>query len=141
MARRVQSSFAPGLRKLRAFAATIGQADQPAIQEAAKVLVKHIKQELGAKHVSAPGQPPGKRSGRLQKSIGREVVGGVMRVGSGDFTAPILEQGSVSVDKHTGRSHTLAPRPFMRPAMEQAKTEMTTVAVGELRKRGGILNG
>lgn len=70
---------------------------------------------------SAPGQPPAKQTGRLQKSIGTRVVQGVRRVGTDDFRSWMTEYG-------TSQS---PPRPHARPALENAAQEMTEVLISE----------
>lgn len=78
---------------------------------------------------SAPGEPPAVDTGELRASIGAEQVGGVLRVGSGLPKAAGLEFGTT-----TPSGGTVAPRPFMRPAFEAVRDEMTQVAAGELRR-------
>lgn len=151
MQRATKDPFAKGFRELRAFATTVGGGNSAEVKAAAKVLVKHVKRQLGRKGgVSAPGEPPRRQTGRLQKSIASEVRNGVRRVGTGYFTGYILEFGSItgaaSADtlgrtqrasrRKSGRKRgAIEPRPFMRPALEAAKEEMGDVTVGELRKR------
>lgn len=65
---------------------------------------------------SEPGQGPGVRTGRLRGSItwrlGRDAVSPYADIGSAVFYAPFLEQG-------TSR---MAARPFLRPALEAARS-------------------
>jgi hypothetical protein len=114
------------------------------------VLAKAIKKELGVKGApiqgplrpgakrkaapSAPGEPPrGRRAARGSRSA-REVVGGVMRVGTRFFTLRILQdgtthatRGAASTRRASGATRsktlkrpsvTIAPRPFMEKALE-----------------------
>lgn len=78
---------------------------------------------------SAPGEPPAADTGELRGSIGMEIAGTVLRVGSGLAKAEGLEFGMT-----TPTGGVVAPRPFMRPAFASVRDEMTEVAVGELRR-------
>lgn len=100
-----------------------------AVEKAAIVLEKHIKQTLSQRgtgrryprgkkthQASAPGEPPAVDTGQLRASIRREKAGlFTWRVGTGLEHAPHLEYGTSK----------MAPRPFMRPALERAIPEMT----------------
>jgi hypothetical protein len=101
------------MKNLKTELADIGGASSPELKAAGVALAQGIRKTLGVKGAlyqtsaftraghksklrgipSAPGQPPHKISGQLQKSVGVEVVGGVMRVGESRFTAPLLEGG------------------------------------------------
>ena len=114
--------------------------------EGALVLERNIKRELskpgtgrsyprGKKfHVaSAPGEPPAVDAGRLRSSIGHEEVQLLgetisIRVGTNVEYAAALEFGNVYKN---GR--VLLPRPFMRPALEASKQEMTDALVADLQ--------
>lgn len=62
---------------------------------------------------SAPGDSPAVDSGRLRASIGVQKRGeGHYRVGTNVEYAPLLEFGT----------RKMAPRPFMRPAVEKVKS-------------------
>lgn len=75
---------------------------------------------------SAPGEPPAPDTGSLRNSIGHEAVGDVLRVGSAMAVVPeALEFGTQRI----------APRPFMRPALEIARQDMTDAVVIELRRK------
>lgn len=80
---------------------------------------------------SAPGEPPAVDTGVLRNTIGHEVIESMghvkLRVGSNQKYAQPLEFGTMSIK----------PRPFMRPAFELARKQMSASAVSELRKRGG----
>jgi hypothetical protein len=120
--------FARGFAKLRELATVTGGADDEGVVNAAKVLVRSIKKVLskkatGVRHTtvasggfrkttkkktsyglpSSPGEPPRRQSGALYRSIGTAVVAGVRRVGSGDFTAPILNDGAI-IDEQIARA-------------------------------------
>lgn len=149
--------FKKGFKKLGKFAATIGEADSIIVQEGSKALVKGLKQVLRQQRgPSAPGQPPGRQSGRLAASVGREVVAGQMRVGTGHFTAPWLEFGLIVPPKpaqagglrvgasgkrrhHKARQaspgHVLEPRPFMQAGLDAAIADVKGLGVSALRKK------
>ena len=101
-------------KALSAEMAAIGGANTPEMKAAGSVLAKAIRKELATRGSlfqgphrasktgkasklrglpSAPGEPPHRISGRLYKSIGQEVVGGVRRVGSSWFTSRLLQYG------------------------------------------------
>ncbi len=112
--------------------------------EAALILERNIKRKLsqpgtgriyprGKKRVhqaSAPGEPPAVDMGRLRSSIGHDetrVLGEVIsiRVGTNvDYATP-LEYGAPSKG--------ILPRPFMRPALEESKPEMSSAVTAELQ--------
>lgn len=150
---RQRDGFQRGLSKLRTFAATVGDANSDVVREAAKALTKGLKQVVSVKApgAAAPGEPPHRHSGGFRKRMGREVVGGVMRVGSGDFRAPWFEFGAVfpakpgrtiRKGKRKGtriaaqKARVIAPRPFMRAGLEAAKVDMTRVTVSQLQRTG-----
>lgn len=130
--------FAPGLDRLGAAARSEEQ--RSAVLAAGLELVTSAKLQTskpgtgreyprkgGKIHTaSAPGQPPAVDTGELRNSIGVAFVGDVLRVGSGLEKAPLLEFGTIS---DGGR---IAPRPFMRPALAEAKPRMGAVMAGDL---------
>lgn len=69
----------------------------------------------GRRRASAPGEPPARQTGVLQASIGEPKVGreGRFLVGRLDITAPY----AAYLERGTGRG--LAPRPFVRRAVEE----------------------
>lgn len=81
---------------------------------------------------SKPGEPPAVDTGYLRNSVASEAVGNVLRVGPLANYAAGLEFGSVR--QVPGGVAFVQPRPFMRPALENAKAQMTDVIVGELRR-------
>jgi len=85
---------------------------------------------------SAPGEPPAPDIGELHRTIGQEVVGDVIRVGSPLPQAAALDRGAVIPT--AGGYIILQPRPFMEPALDKAKAEMGTAVVGALRANGEI---
>ena len=158
----IQNAFSPGFRKLEQFARVIGDADSDVMKAAAGALKQAIKQQLSQRGRGTPseaGQPPAKQTGKLYRSIGEAVVGGVRRVGTGHFIAPILEFGGVRRFKDgpvvvgteggtrkrrarkTGpvKENVLQPRPFMRPALEEAKPAMTHITAQTLQVKGRLL--
>ena len=162
--------------------AEIGGANTPEMKAAGSVLARAIRKELATKGSllqgpnrasktgkpaklrglpSAPGEPPHRITGRLYKSIGQEVVGGVRRVGSSWFTSRLLQYGvdadetrktrlAIAVSSSRARrrrkaskphrsSHLkIAPRPFMEQALEAALPKMGDDFVATLVKRGGL---
>lgn len=132
------SGFEKGFKKLSSFAATIGEASSPTVQEVSKQLVKGLKKAVGARGRSVPGEAPKKRTGQLQRSMGREVVAGQMRVGTGHFTAQWLEFGHVvppkTVDGKPIEGHVIEPRPFMERGVDLAAIDMREAAVSSLRR-------
>jgi len=129
--------FANGRRKMKLFANTIGGANQPETKAAANVLRRAVKDRIkvqGAGESSPAGQSPFKQDGKLIKGIGSANVGGIRRVGSGFFTAPLLEFGAIIGVRY------IRPRPFFRPALEAATKEMTNVFVKEVFAKGLAFN-
>lgn len=135
--RHLAAGFGKGFRKLHDFAATIGEASSPTVQEVSKALVKGLKKAVSERGKSVPGQPPKKRSGALARSMGREVVAGQMRVGTGHFTAPWLQFGLVSQPRIEGGkvqpAHVIEPRPFMERGVDLAAIDMREAAISTLR--------
>jgi hypothetical protein len=84
-------------RELKKILADVGGANTPEMKAAARQLAKSIKKQISKKGTrrdrSKPGEPPRRQTGKAWKSIGTEVVGGVMRVGTGRFTLRILQDG------------------------------------------------
>jgi hypothetical protein len=133
--------FQRGIRRIQFLAASLvpGATDTEAL-----VLVGIIKRILskrgtgrtyGSHTASAPGEPPAVRYGDLRRSIGREKVGGTIRVGSGLKRAAALEFGH-----RYSSGRILAPRPFMRPAVEQLKRfGPGNTMVQDLRRKGRVM--
>jgi HK97 gp10 family phage protein len=130
--------FEPGRRRVEEALKKATAANSKLVQGIALVLERQIKLQLSIppertgreyprgrkKHrASAPGESPAPDTGVTRGSIGHETVGGVIRVGSGQKHAPFLEFGTP----------TMQPRPFMRPAYNTAKKDMTEFVVGKLR--------
>lgn len=146
--------FGAGFRALQQLSADIGGGNTEGVKKAALVLEKKLKEKLshpgsgrtyparkgrGKHQASAPGEPPAPDLGDLRKSIGQEVVNGKRRVGTGLRRAPSLEFGNIWPTS-TGGNRVLAPRPFMRPAVEEATEDMKSEMIGDLRIRGQRLN-
>ena len=86
---------------------------------------------------SAPGEPPAALTRELLGSIGHRVIrrrkskrGDKVRVGTRLPQAPALEFGYI------GRNRVLKPRPFMRPALDEVKGQMTSLVLAKMRARG-----
>jgi HK97 gp10 family phage protein len=100
--------------------------------EACQLARKEIKSVLGIQHKSSPGSPPGKLSGRLQKSISYtiEKEKGIFGetydhegiVGSTDSKSHILEFGSEKMEA----------RPFEGPTLERIAPEIKQIMSGKL---------
>jgi hypothetical protein len=160
------------LTQAQSFFREVTGVDDPASKGAARVLMRSIRKQLATKAAvvrrtfageqarnegSAPGESPRSRTGKLRRSVGQEVVGGVRRVGPASFVGRLLEEGvdtTVTVTpngrafgarrrekKAARRQLTIAPRPFMAQALERALPGMEGEAVSELQKRGrtGVL--
>lgn len=156
-----------------------GGADDPATKRAAGVLARNMRRLLNVKALvtrrtfggeqqrnegSQPGEPPRRRSGKLARSVGQEVVGGVRRVGPARFVGRLLEEGVDSTANVTqsgrlvgslrksrksgaiGRQRRrkggvanriirIARRPFMDKALAAALPNMEGEAVSELQSR------
>lgn len=156
-----------GSKELRKLLADVGGANTPETKAAARVLARSIRKVLNTRGApilgplrpgqrqrftpSRPGEPPHRQRGRLVKSVGYEIVGGVMRIGSNRFTSRILQDGTTgatvgaAVDRSGKRRHkrrtlkrpsvTIAPRPFMEQALKLALPQMEGEYVGELQKK------
>ena len=143
-------AFGKSLQKLNALAAGVTGGDSPTVRLAGLELERAIKLQLshpgtgivygGARsrktgrprkrhQASAPGEPPAPDTGALRNSVGQEIVGGILRVGVGMPYGPFLEFGTLT------EGGAIAPRPFMRPALESVKDKMTGVVIQDLRHR------
>lgn len=133
------NAFAAGLERLKGTAQ--GEEQRAAVMAAALELVIAAKLKLsqpgtgreykrGRKvhKASAPGSPPAVDKGELRNDIAAGIVGGVVRVGSSLPKAPLLEFGTLKDGGH------IAPRPFMRPALAEAKPRMGAIMAGELNQ-------
>lgn len=152
--------------RMSRFFADLAGANGPATTAAARVLMRAIRRKLSVRaavtrrtfggeqsrtEASSPGEPPRRRTGRLIKSVGTEVVGGVRRVGLARFVARLLEEGvdtTVTVTpsgrvfnarrrkaKTARRRLQIAPRPFMQAALDSALPRMGDEAVTSLQAR------
>lgn len=113
--------------------ADIGGANAPEMKAAARVLASSIRKQLSTRGSllqgphrlsktgkaskvrglpSAPGEPPHRISGALAKSIGTEIVGGVMRVGSSRFTSRLLQFGVDADETRKTRAAIAAGKPL-----------------------------
>lgn len=87
---------------------------------------RHYRRGKGVVHVaSAPGEPPAVDTGILRGSAHSGVVDGEMRVGVRAPYAAALEFGTATAGK--SGTVTIAPRPFMRPALAKAMARMRLV--------------
>jgi HK97 gp10 family phage protein len=96
------------------------------LQNAGKFTRKKIQEVLNVKHRSSPGDPPGKLSGKLRKSIRYKAIKEdgehVLIVGSNDFKANWLEFGTSK----------MAARPFLFPTIDKHKSEIIDIMTGKL---------
>lgn len=143
-----------GLNKIEALGIQLADPDSPEIRKAALVLVaktqaklshpgsgrlyksrgvtsrlakKGTKRRIKQLHqASAPGEPPAPDISELRRSVSTGVIARRRAVGTPLDYAAALEFGTKRIK----------PRPAWRPAMLEAKPEMTQVIVQELRVRG-----
>jgi hypothetical protein len=140
--------------EMRAMALTLKRAMKKRLAQRAPGLRQSLKRGRVRGTPSSPGQSPFRVSERLYKSIGFEVVGGVMRVGTGNYTGRLLEWGvfsaagaSKAVTKastnakrkkqkaHKVRTLTILPRPWARPALRDVGGLMEENFILEAQKR------
>ena len=155
-----QSQVDSALRGLKREMADIGGANSPELQSAGRVLAAAIRTELDVPGTKAfhsrPGQPPLRQRGTLEKSIGQQVFGGVLRVGSSDFVSRLQQFGVEAsstrarigryaalrarhaIKRNERRGLHIAPRPFMERAAELALPRMGDEFVLTLQHRGAI---
>ncbi len=133
------------------FLVEVSNAKDEAIKEDATILARSIRKTLSvsggpkgirpgkAKHAfggtpSAPGQPPHKQSGQLQKSVKQGIVGAGRIVAVMRYTGLWLEEGinaqAQRAGKRGGKRYTLriAKRPFMERSLAAVQDEMVTKA-------------
>jgi hypothetical protein len=99
------------------------------VRDQVKVLINRGNKD--GTNPSAPGEPPKKVSGRLQKSIASRVTkdsnGNVVGlVGSNVPYEPRLELGFSGTDS-LGRTYHQLPRPAFRPALEMQKSTIRQI--------------
>lgn len=180
----LRRQVAAGVRQAQRFFADLTGANDPASRGAARVLMAAIRKQLAVKAAvtrqsfggsqsrtehSAPGESPRQVTGRLRKSVGTEVVGGIRRVGVSRFVGRLLEEGvdtTVTVTPsgrqigstrkqirngktvrqirrrkggNARRTLRIAPRPFMEKALEAALPKMEGEAVSALQARDRTL--
>lgn len=102
------------------------------LTNACKLARSEIKAVLNTRHKSAPGSPPGKLSGKLQKSIKYEIAKekGIFGettdqtgiVGSTDFRSKMLEFGTEKMEA----------RPFEGPTLEKISPQIKEIMSGKL---------
>lgn len=167
-------------RRLAKEMAEIGGANTPEMKAAGSALAKSIRKQVATRGSlyqgphrasktgkpskvrgtpSAPGESPHRITGRLYKSIGQAVVGGVRRVGSGWFTSRLLQDGvdadetrrqKLAAASSRGRARrrrkarrtphlTIAARPFMERALAAALPVMGNDFLTQIQRRGGGL--
>jgi hypothetical protein len=89
---------------------------------------------------SAPGEPPAPDIGELRRTIGHELVGDVIRVGSPLPQARTLDRGGVIQRVALRKDGTavpytivIQPRPFMEPAYRVAEPHMIAAVARALK--------
>lgn len=87
----------------------------------------------GLHRASKPGDPPAPDTGFLRRSAFIERTGKGVRVGVSAPAALALEFGTVRAGK--GRTTTILPRPFMRPALTKVRAQLGPVFVSSIRVR------
>jgi hypothetical protein len=159
----LRRQIASAVRNSQRFFADITGANDPASRGAARVLMRAIRKQLSRKagkrgqkpERSQPGEAPRKASGKLSRSVGTEVVGGIRRVGVARFVGRLLEEGVDTTVRVTpngrafgkrrrkagtaNRTLRIAPRPFMQKALEEALPYMEGEAVSSLQAKDRTL--
>lgn len=128
-----RTALTRSLSTLKRELAAVGGANTPEIKAAGNALARSIRKELATRGSllqgphrasktgkpsklrgvpSAPGEPPHRISGRLYKSIGQEVVGGVRRVGSSWFTSRLLQFGVDATETRKTKAAIAAGKPL-----------------------------
>lgn len=87
----------------------------------------------GLHRASKPGDPPAPDTGFLRRSAFIERTGKGMRVGVSAPAALPLEFGTTRAGK--ARNVTIAPRPFMRPALAKVRAQLGPIFISTLRVR------
>lgn len=103
---------------------------------AGDVLKREVAQSLGGASPAPEGQPPGRRKGKLQKSIKRKVLGGPnpgVRVGPQDPEMKAilgrLQKGFTGTDR-AGRNWHQQPRPVLGPALDRSRNAIMRAITG-----------
>lgn len=90
--------------------------------DACKFLESYIKHSISGPSPSAPGEPPGVKTGTLRRSIDWEIDEGrnelIGRIGTATEYAIFLEFGT---------SRGLVARPFLRPALAKNKSKIAKI--------------
>lgn len=123
------------------FLATLGGARSPELAAAAKVLRREIKKELshrGHGQPSAPGQPPNRQTGALERSVKEGVVGSGRRVAVTDFTAPFLEYG---VNTRADQAHPRSRRDLFTGLERLVSRDSARALARKVGRRGGGASG
>lgn len=135
----LQRQISTAMKALKKEMADIGGANTPEMKAAGTVLAREIRKVLSVRGTktnrSKPGEPPRRQKGRLAKSVGQDVVGGVRRVGESDFKSRLLQEGvDTSLPIKSGKRRRkggtakrrlkIEPRPFMERAAENAIPKM-----------------
>lgn len=98
------------------------------IESNARTLLNMRRHERGTKTPSRPGEPPAAISGDLARSVKRSRVSKVSDGVYRGTVGPEIVYGRIQeLGGDTGRHHAthLPPRPYLAPAMEIAKTDIT----------------
>lgn len=123
-------------------------------------LQREIRDSLNGQSPSSPGNPPGRRTGTLAKSIqvdrsGNRGARPVVRVGTNLEYAPIHEFGGTITPKkadalkfklpdgswRTAKRVIMPARPFMRPTYNRNRKKMGAIFAGAVRRAVSKVKG
>lgn len=148
--------FMAGLTGANDFAATssaraLMRAIRKRLSVAAAVKRRTFGGEQSRSERSQPGESPRRVTGKLRRSVGTEVVGGVRRVGVARFVGRLLEEGVDTTTQTTPSGRSFNPRrrkakqarrvlkierrPFMEAALQEALPRMEQDVVSDLQAR------
>lgn len=138
------NEMAAGVQRLKLLAEEAKQGGSPPLVAAGLVLERAWKLKLShpgtgriykrgqvSHQASAPGEPPAVDTGALRSSIGHEVIGDVLRVGSALDYSAYLEFGTPKME----------PRPSARESLAEVRDQMTNAIIFELKPITGAKSG
>jgi HK97 gp10 family phage protein len=98
------------------------KAEEANIKRASVHVQKKMREKVGKKGASTPGQPPGRRSGNLRKGIKTKMDGRIGIVGTGKpaYHAHMLEFGTTK----------MRPRPFFVSTFEEEESVVEKLVAG-----------
>lgn len=103
----------------------VDKAKKIALREEAKLVQKEAKRLVNKKERSRPGNPPGRKTGNLYKSIRYSVQKSTALVGA---SWPSGAHGQLLTWGRSPSSKTgaMLPRPFMQPALEKVRSQLAS---------------